>query len=79
MPMLRCWYSQETPIQGDYPDAGMGLCPQGDGLGRTIGHAGERSPPLESDQLRPITVPRGPVINAEHRGYDYTREGPTAQ
>ena len=58
------------PIPGDHADAGMGLEPEGEGLGLPIGQEGQRSPPFEIDQHGPIglALAIGPIVDAEHLG-----------
>jgi hypothetical protein len=68
------------PIAGDHADAGMGLQPEGAGLGLTIGQKGERAPPLEVNQHGAIGLafPVGPVVDAEHLRGSHLWHGQTA-
>jgi hypothetical protein len=53
-------------IPGDHTDAGMGLSPEGHGLGLTIGPEGERSPPCEIDPHSPraLAFAQGEIVHA---------------
>jgi hypothetical protein len=59
----------------------MHLPPSGHGLGRTGGHEGERSTPLEINQDGSIGLPcpQGPVVDAEPLRYRTVRKGQTMQ
>jgi hypothetical protein len=65
------------PIPADHADAGLGLQPEGPGLGLTIGQAGERAPPFASAQHGPISLALalGPSVDAEPVGCAHTAEG----
>jgi hypothetical protein len=59
----------------------MGLSPEGQGLGLTVGPEGQRSSPLEIDQHGPIGLAFAirSIVNAEHVGGGHAWQGQTAQ
>ena len=69
------------PIAGDHADPGMGLEPEGEGLGLPIRQEGQRSPPFKVDQHGSIGLAFlvGPVVDAEYPGCGTSRNGQTTQ
>ena len=69
------------PIAGDHADTGMGLEPEGEGLGLPIRQEGQRSPPFKVDQHGSIALAFlvGPVVDAEDLGGGTSRQGQTTQ
>jgi hypothetical protein len=65
------------PIPSDHADAGMGLQPEGAGLGLTIGPEGERPPPFEIDPHGPrgLALAIRPLVDTEHVRRGHIWEG----
>jgi hypothetical protein len=69
------------PIPSEHADAGMGLQPEGEGLGLTIGQEGERPPPFEIDQPSPLGLALAirPIVDTEHVRRGHIGEGQMTQ
>jgi len=68
-------------IAGDHADPGMGLEPEGEGLGLPIRPEGQRSPPFKVDQHGAIGLAFlvGPVVDAEYPEGGTRRNGQATQ